>query len=168
MNHAQKALLVRLREIVEATPQSGAVNAGNRPLHVSAFSRALESRAEDGDALVEYARAKVHQAPMASYAALIKANRPDLTIEGVVADPDAEWAGEFTDKDRAAARNRLGEMIDAHREAQEAVEATAVARDRRIADQVSASRIAKGMPALTPEQEATMLEQRSARRAGGK
>ena len=167
MNGAQKALLVRFREIVEETPKSGALTAGGRPLRVSGFARALEGRAEDGDALVRYARAKVHQAPMASYAALIKARRPDLTVEGVVADADAEWAPEFTDEDRAAARRRLGEMIETHRKEREAVEATAVARDRRIADQVSASRIAKGLPGLTPEQDATMLKERSARRAGG-
>src|SRR4051812_50101307 len=86
---------------------------------MSAFARALEGRAEDGSALVEYARAKVYQAPMASYTALIKAGRPDLTVEGVVADADAEWATEFTDEDRAAARHRLGEMIETHRQAQE-------------------------------------------------
>ena len=167
MNPAQKALLVRLREIVEETPKSGALNAGNRPLHMSAFARALEGRAEDGSALVKYARAKVYQAPMASYTALIKAGRPDLTVEGVVADADAEWATEFTDEDRAAARHRLGEMIETHRKAQEGAEETAVAHDRKIAARVSASRIAKGMPGLTPEQDATMLKERAARRAGG-
>ena len=36
-----------------------------------------------------------------------------------------------------------------------------------IAARVSASRIAKGMPGLTPEQDATMLKERAARRAGG-
>jgi hypothetical protein len=167
VNAAQKALLVRLREIVEETPRSGALTAGGRSLHVSGFARALEGRAEDGSALVEYVRAKVYQAPMASYAALIKARRPDLTVEGVVADADAEWASEFTDDDRAAARDRLGEMIETHRKAQEDAEATAVAHDRRIVARVSASRIAKGMPGLTPEQDATMLKERSARRAGG-
>jgi hypothetical protein len=167
VNRAQEALLVRLREIVEETPASGAVNAGDRPLHVSGLARAVEARAEDGDALVKYARAKVYQAPMASYAALIEAGRPDLTVEGVVADANAEWAPEFTDEDRAAARGRLGEMIEAHRRTRDAVEAKAVARDRKIADQVSASRIAKGMPGLTPEQDANMLKQRSARRARG-
>ena len=167
MNHAQKALLVRLREIVDETPKSGAVNAGNRPLHGSGFARAIEERAEDGDALVKYVRAKVHGAPMASYTSLIKAGRPDLTVEGAVADADAEWASEFTDEDRAAAKSRLGDMIEAHRQAQEDVEATAVAHDRKIAAQVSARRIAKGLPGLTPEQDATMLKERSARRAGG-
>ena len=167
MNHAQKALLVRLRQIVEETPQSGALTAGNRALQVSGFARAVEGRANDGDALVEYARAKVHQAPMASYTALVKAGRPDLTVEGVVADADAEWASEFTDEDRALARRRLGDMIEVHRQAKEDVEATAVAHDRKIADRVNASRIAKGLPALTPEQDATMLRERSARRAAG-
>ena len=167
MNPAQKALLARLREIVEEAPKSGALNAGNRPLHMSGFARALEGRAEDGSALVEYVRAKVYQAPMASYTALIKAGRPDLTVEGVVADADAEWATEFTDEDRAAARHRLGEMIETHRKAQEGAEETAVAHDRKIAARVSASRIAKGMPGLTPEQDATMLKERAARRAGG-
>src|SRR3954453_23317298 len=122
--------------MVEETPKSGALNAGNRPLQMSAFARALEGRAEDGSALVEYARAKVYQAPMASYPALIKAGRPDLTVEGVVADADAEWATEFTDEDRAAARHRLGEMIETHRKAQEGAEETAVAHDHKIAARV--------------------------------
>ena len=167
MNAAQKALLVRLREIVEETPKSGAVSAGGRPLHVSGFARGIEGRAEDGAALVEYARAKVYKAPLASYTALIEAGRPDLTVEGVVADADAEWATEFTDEDRAAARDRLGEMIETHRKAQEDAEATAVAHDREIVARVSASRVAKGLPGLTPEQDATMLKERSARRAAG-
>ena len=167
MTPAQEALLVRFREIVEETPTSGALNAGGKPLHLSAFARAVESRADDGDALVEYARAKVHKAPMASYAALINAQRSDLTVEAVVADADAEWATEFTDEDRAAARERLGNMIETDRKAREDVEATAVEHDRKIAAAVSARRIAKGLPALTPEQDATMLKERSARRAGG-
>ena len=167
MNPAQNALLVRLREIVEETPNSGALTAGGRPLHVSAFARAVEARAEDGPALVHYARAKVRQAPMASYSALIEAQRPDLTVEAVVADADAEWATEFTDEDRAAAGHRLGDMIETYRKAREAVEATAVAHDRKIVARVSASRVAKGKPALTPEQDSTMLKERSARRAAG-
>jgi len=167
VNRAQKALLVLFREILEEMPEAGALNAGDRPLHVSGFARALEGRAEDGPALVKYVRAKVYQAPMASYTALIKAQRPDLTVEGVVADADAEWATEFTDEDRAAARHRLGEMIETHRKAQEGAEAAAVAHDRKIIARVTASRIAKGMPGLTPEQDATMLRERSARRAAG-
>src|SRR5438046_1335921 len=120
----------------------GYVTARNRALHMSGFARALEGRAEDGSALVKYARAKVYQAPMASYTALIKAGRPDLTVEGVVADADAEWATEFTDEDRAAARHRLGEMIETHRTAQEGAEGTAVAHGRKITARGSASRIA--------------------------
>ncbi len=58
-------------------------------------------------------------------------------------------------------------MTEAHRVAQEAVEAEAVARDRKIVTHVSASRIAKGMPGLTPEQEANMLNELSARRTDG-
>src|SRR3954447_20133550 len=134
---------------------------------MSGFARALEGRAQDGSALVEYARAKVYQAPMASYTALIKAGRPDLTVEGVVADGHAEGGAEFTDEDRAAARERLWGVIETHRKAREGAEETAVAHDREIAARVSASRIAKGMPGLTPEQDATMLRERAARRAGG-
>jgi hypothetical protein len=167
VNGAQKALLARLREIIDETPNSGALTAGGRPLQVSAFARAVEARADDGPALVDYARGKVHQAAMASYSALIKAGRPDLTVEGVVADADAEWATEFTDEDRTAARARLGDMLETHRKAREDVEATAVAHDRKIVDQVSANRVAKGKPPLTPEQDANMLKERSARRAAG-
>lgn len=167
MNTAHKALLARLREIVEETPKSGALNAGKRPLYVTRFAQAVERRADDGEALVKYARAKVLEAPTESYTALIEAKRPDLTVEAVVADADAEWASEFTDAERAAARGRLGEMIEAHSKAQEPVEAQAVAHDRSIVARVSASRVAKGRPGLTPDQEAEMLSERAARRAAG-
>lgn len=143
---------------------SGALNAGKRPLHITRFAQAVEARAEDGQALVKYTRAKVHEAPTGSYTALIAAGRPDLTVEAIVADADAAWASEFTDGDRAAARDRLGDMIETHRKARAAVETEAVAHDRTILAKVSASRVAKGMAALTPEQEATMLAERSARR----
>jgi hypothetical protein len=43
--------LARLREIIEETPKSGALNAGKRPLHVTRLAQAVERRAEDGDAL---------------------------------------------------------------------------------------------------------------------
>jgi hypothetical protein len=58
-------------------------------------------------------------------------------------------------------------MIETHRKAQDALNAVAVAHDRSILAKVSASRVAKGMPELTPEQEANMLAERSARRASG-
>ena len=167
MTPAQKALLDRLREIVEETPKSGALNAGNRTLYVTRFAQAVEARAEDGEALVAYARSKVYDAPMASYTALIKAKRPDLTVEAVVADADAPWASEFSDEDRAAAQKRLGTMIEAHRQSLEAEEAKAIEHDRSILAQVSASRVSKGKPKLTPEQETTMLAERAAKRADG-
>jgi hypothetical protein len=47
------------------------------------------------------------------------------------------------------------------------VEAEAVAHDRKIVAQVSARRIAKGKPGLTPEQETDMLKERASRRAVG-
>jgi hypothetical protein len=166
-NNPQNALLARLREIVIETPLSGAVNAGKRPLHITRFAQAVEARAEDGGALVKYTRAKVHAAPTGSYTALVAAGRPDLTVEAIVADTDAEWASEFTDADREAARARLGDMIETHRRAQEEADAVAVAHDRSILAKVSASRVAKGMPGLTPEQETNMLAERSARRANG-
>lgn len=164
MNDSQKALLQQLREIVVETPKSGAVNAGRRPLHITRFAQAIEARAEDGEALVKYARAKVYAAPTVSYTALIAADRPDLTVEAVVSAADAAWASEFTDADRAAAQGRLGDMIETHRKAVEAQDAVAVAHDRTILAKVSASRVAKGMPGLTPEQETNMLAERSARR----
>jgi hypothetical protein len=167
VNQAQKALLHRLHEIIEETPRSGALNAGKRPLYVHRFKQAVDARADDGDALVAYARAKVHEDPTGSYNALVKAGRPDLTVEAAVADVDAEWASEFTEADRKAAQTRLGIMIDAHQGALDAAEAEAVAHDRKIVAAVSARRVAKGMPPLTPEQEASMLEERATRRAAG-
>jgi hypothetical protein len=165
VNSAQKALLARLRDIVVQTPKSGAVDAGGRPLHVTRFSQAVDRRAENGAALVEYAREKIYEPPTTSYTALIKARRPDLTVEALVSDSAAEWASEFTEDDRAAARGRLGAMIEAYKKEQEPVEAKAVARDRKILADVSARRIAKGKPGLTPGQEADMLQERAAKRA---
>jgi hypothetical protein len=172
VNPAQKALLHRLRQIIEETPTSGALNAAKQPLHVTRFAKAVERRAENGDALVAYARSKVHERATTSYNALIAAGRPDLTVEAAVASADAAWASEFSDADRAVARARLGEMEKAHREEREAAEAAeeaaAVEQDKKIVADVSAKRVAKGNPALTPEQEASMLKDRAARRAAAK
>ncbi len=165
MNDAQRALLVRLREIVDEAPESGAVNAGNKPLHVTRFAQAVENRADDGVALVAYVKSKVHGAAMASYSSLIKAGRPDLTVEHMAADADAAWASEFNEDDRAAARGRLGDMIETHRKAEEEAEAKAVTRDRSIAAEVSAKRQAKGQPALTNDQRDEMLASRAAKRS---
>jgi len=165
VNDGHKALLARLRELVEETPRSGALNAGRKPLYIHRFAQAVENRAQDGDALVAYTRAKIHEAPTTSYGALIEAGRPDLTVEAVVADTDAAWASEFTDADRQAARDRLGDMAEAHRAAQEAAAAESLAKDRRIVERVSASRVGKGMPALTAEQESQMLDGMAAKRA---
>lgn len=167
MNEPQKALLARLREIVMETPKSGALNAAGHPLHITRFSQAVEARAEDGPALVAYIRAKVHEPPTGSYNALIKAGHPDLTAEAVAADAGAAWASEFTADDRIAAQARLGAMLEAHRNEQHAAEAEAVAQDRKVLVEVSARRVAKGKPPLTPDQERTMLDERAVRRAEG-
>jgi hypothetical protein len=167
MNDAQKALLARLREFVEETPKSGALNAAGQPLHITRFSQAIERRAEDGPALVGYVRSKVHEPATDGYDALIKAGHPELTAEAVVADADGPWASEFTDDDRVAARARLGAMLEAHRKDEEAAEAEAVEHDRKIIAEVSARRVAKGRPPLTPQQEQAMLNDRAIRRAQG-
>jgi len=167
VNEAQKALLARLRELVDETPGSGALNAGGRPLHITRFSQAVEARAQNGARLVEYVRSKIHEPPTDSYNALIKADRPDLTAEAVAADVDAPWASEFTDYDRTVARARLGAMLEAHRTEQETAEAEAVEHDRKIVAQANTRRVAKGRQALTPEQEQTMLHDLAARRTAG-
>jgi len=167
VNNAQKALLARLRELVDETPKSGALNAGGRTLYITRFSQAVEGRAEDGPRLVEYVRSKVHERATDSYDALIKVGRPDLTAEAVAADASAPWASEFTENDRAAARARLGAMLNAHRTERDAAEAEAVEHDRKIVVDVSARRVAKGKPPLTPDQQQSMLDDRAARRVKG-
>ena len=164
MNDAQNALLARLRDIVDQAPRSGATTAAGTPLNLTHISKAVENRADDGPALVTYVRSKVQGAPTSSYEQLIAAGRADLTLEAVVADVDAPWAGEFTDDDRSAAQARIGEMVEAHRKAREDADAEAVARDRMTLERVNDSRVSKGKPAMTPEQEAAMLESLAARR----
>jgi hypothetical protein len=63
VDEAQKALLGCLRELIAETPKSGALNAGKKPLHVTRFAQAVERRAGDGTAIVDYMSAKIHQAP---------------------------------------------------------------------------------------------------------
>lgn len=164
MNDAQNALLARLREIVEQTPGSGAKTPAGKPLNLTYVAKAVENRASDGPALVEYVRSKVQGPPMSSYEQLIAAGRADLTLEAVVADVDADWASEFTDDDRSAAQARIGEMVEAHREAREAAAAELLAKDRETLERVNASRLDKGKPAMTPEQEDEMLRNLAARR----
>jgi hypothetical protein len=167
VNDAHQALLGRLRELVEDTPKSGALNAGKRPLHITRFAQAVERRADDGPALVAYVRAKIHEAPTDSYSALVEAGRPDLTVEAVVARRDAAWTTEFTDHDRAAADARLGTMVEAAQARKEAAEAEAVTHDRRIVALAGKRRVAEGKPALTETQEAQMLARLAAERTSG-
>ena len=164
MNDAEKALLDRLRQLVEDTPGSGALNAAKQPLHVTRFSQAVERRAKDGPKLVEYVRAKVFEKETSSYSALIEAGREDLTVESLVADADAPWASLFTDEDRAAANARLGDLRDAHREKLDEIEAAAVAEDHRVIANMNARRSEAGKAPLTAAQEADVLTRRRAAR----
>jgi hypothetical protein len=165
MSEAHKALLARLRQIIEETPESGALNAAEQPYHPSRFEGAVERRSGDGAKLVEYMREKVYEAPTDGYDALIAAGRPDLTAEAVVANAEAPWASLFTEADRIAARSRLGAMQRAHQQAVDTAEAIAVEHDREIVALANKSRTAKGKPALTAEQEAEMMARRAAERA---
>ena len=165
MNSAQKALLARLRELIEETPKSGALNAGKKPLYVTRFAQAVERRAEDGDALVKYVRSKIHEKATDGYSALIEAGRPDLTVEAVVADEEADWASEFDDADRSAARARLGEMHDAVNDRREIAESAAVEHDWKIIARMNERREAEGKQPLSPQQEADVLERRTKERA---
>lgn len=165
MNDAQKALLERLRELVIETPLSGAVNAAKRPLHITRFAQAVERRAEDGPKLVAYIRSKVDDPATSSYDALVEADRPDLTLEALVADADAPWASEFTEEDREAAKARLGDLIEASAARKVQAEADAVEKDRRIIALANKRLAADGKPALTDKQEAQMLARMAAARA---
>jgi hypothetical protein len=166
VNPAQKALLARLRDLIVETPKSGALNAAKKPLYVTRFAQAVERRADDGAALVEYVRAKIHEPPTEGYNQLIEAGRPDLTVEAVVADADAAWASEFSEGDRAAASERLGSMLQADKSKREAAEADAVLHDRKIVALVNRRRLADGKLELTAQQESEILARRAAERRG--
>ena len=164
MNQAQRALLARLREIIIETPKSGALDAGKKPYRPTRFAGAVERRSEDGPALVKYVRSKIHEPATAGYGALVEAGHAELTVEAVVADGAAPWASEFTADDRAAAAERLGQMIKTQRERQTASEAKAVEEDRRIVTLMNDRRKAAGKPALTPKQESETLARMAAKR----
>ena len=63
MNDAHKALLARLRQIIEETPTSGALNAAKKPYRPTRFAGAIERRSGDGTKLVEYMRERVYGGP---------------------------------------------------------------------------------------------------------
>jgi hypothetical protein len=165
MTDAHRALLAELRRSAEETPRSGALNAGKRPYYPRRFMDAVERRAEEGDQLVSYMREKIYGVPTDGYNALIAAGHPELTAEAMVAAREAPWSSLFTDEDRAAASQRLSNMKQAHQQKLQALEAEAIEHDRRIVTRVSESRVAKGKPALTPQQEAEMLARMAAERA---
>ena len=165
MNDAQNPLLARLREIVEEAPRSGAQTTAGKPLTLTHIAKAVENRSDDGPALVKYVRSKIQGPPSSSYEQLIAAGRADLTLEAVVADVDAPWASEFTDEDRAAAQARIGQMVEAHREAREVAAGQALAKDRETVERVNEGRRGKGKPAMTQDQEDDMLRSLAARRA---
>lgn len=80
---AHEPLLGRVREIIKETPKSGALNAAKQPYYPTRFEAAVERRSGDGARLVDYIRAKIHEAPTSGYDALIAVGRPDLTAEAV-------------------------------------------------------------------------------------
>jgi hypothetical protein len=165
VNDAQRALLERLRELVIETPKSGALNAGKQPYHPTRFAQAVERRADDGDALVKYVRAKVHEPATDGYDALIEAGRPDLTVEALVADANAPWTSEFDEDDRRAANERLENMLEANQVRRDAAEAEAVESDRRILTLMNKQRADQGKGPLSPAQEAQVMERLASQRA---
>lgn len=168
VNNAQRALLARLRELIVETPSSGALNSGKKPYRPNRFAQAVERRSDDGEALVEYVRSKVHGPATDGYDALVDAGRPDLTVEAVVADTDAPWAAEFDDDDRGAAKQRLGTMLEAERARRATVEAEAVEGDRRVVASMNKRRADEGRPALTPAQQAQVMARLESQRATGR
>ena len=81
------------------------------------------------------------------------------------ANADAPWAFAVHRRRPSAGECAARGDGDAHRKEQEVVEAEIVKRDRKIVADVSARRVAKHKPPLTPEQEQTMLDERAAQRA---
>jgi hypothetical protein len=165
MNDAERALLARLRQIIEETPSSGALNAAKQPYYPKRFEGAIERRSDDGARLVDYMKEKVHKAPTEGYDALIAAGRPDLTAEAVVADDKAPWASLFTDADRSAAHTRLEVMQHAHQDTLDVAEAIAVGHDQEIVALTNERRVASGKPPLAEEQKAEIMARRAAERA---
>jgi tetratricopeptide (TPR) repeat protein len=100
-------------QIDQLAPRGIKDNAGN-PYNPSYYKRGLQSAVNRGGLEVaEFVRRYLYKPASAGYKKLQEADSLDLACEALVADEDKPYAHLFSDADRAAARKRLAQYIEA-------------------------------------------------------
>jgi hypothetical protein len=160
-----QALLAEIRRRLEAARDDPNVtNADGSNYWGPYVTRAIDQRAHDGPALVQYIKTVLRKTGESQgWSALLEGDRLDISFEEMVANADEPIRGLFTDEDREIARQSLGEQQDVLSQRREAEEAVELERDRRIVAAVAAKRVADGK-LWSPELEAQMLADRAERR----
>jgi tetratricopeptide (TPR) repeat protein len=125
-NEAGTALVRDLRWQIEQMGPRRIKNSAGNTYNPSHYKRGLDSAVLNGDqAVVEFVRGFLYKPPSGGVQKLQDADALDLACESLVADADKPYAHLFTDKDRAAARERLAPYIGA-------IDARKAARNSRI------------------------------------
>jgi hypothetical protein len=106
------ALHQDMRAIAEETPKSGARTRVGHRYYPSRFVQAADRAVEHG-VIVKRCQKWLHEPiPDGTLDPLIDANRPDLTLEWLVLDPQRPYYECFSEEDREAAKRRLTRFSD--------------------------------------------------------
>jgi hypothetical protein len=127
-------------------------------------TRAINDREDDGPALVQYIKGVLRKSGESEgWNALLEADRLDISFEDMVLNAGEPIRGLFSDDDRKAAAQSLGERQSEIKRRRDEAEAIEVENDRRIVADVAAKRRSPGKP-WTLELEAQMLARMAERR----
>lgn len=100
--------------LIDKMRERGVRNKAGRLHYPTYYKRGLDNAvAHGGDAVVEYARRRVHQPVSSGFITLKEGQAADLTVEALIADESKPYASLFTPLDRRRARGRLA-MYRAH------------------------------------------------------
>jgi hypothetical protein len=164
---AHKALLAEIRRRLEATRDDpNVVNRGGSNYWGPRVTRAINDRedADDGPGLVQYIKGVLRKTGESEgWDSLLEGDRLDISFEDMVLHADEPIRSLFNDEDREIAARSLGAQQAEIGRRRDAMEATAVEKDREIVAMVAASRREKGQP-WTTEMEQEMLAKRAAER----
>lgn len=159
-----QALLRDARHLIDQLPDSGVLNSGGKPYRAIRLERKLANLENDPVGLLEYVRGMARRWSE-GLDALVLYNRLDLALETLIVDESKIYAPLFTNQDRAAASDKFirwrEQVTDLRRQRDQELDET----DRKVIDGMNVRRQADGRPALTPEQEASVIENRRKQRA---
>ena len=111
---AVKALVSDLHWQIDQMGSRGIKNEAGHVYVPHYYKRGLDTAIERGDqAVIEYVRGYLYRTPSDGYEKLEDADSLDLACEALVADEAKPYAFLFTEKDRAAAKERLAPHIQA-------------------------------------------------------